>query len=126
VHLTFVRDTSDGLARIYINAQRPTTGSAAAVGKIDNASALVLGSLSGYQDFGDWLWRKGAPFTWAEIEEHYFNVATPATPAGCVQIGWGMRDGAGTNIVSVPAGYAGTLSAASWTTSTRCPARTAA
>jgi hypothetical protein len=42
------------------------------------------------------------------------------------QIAWGMREGSGTTIASSPAGYNGTLSSASWTTSTRSKKRAAA
>ena len=74
----------------------------------------------------DWLWRKGAVFTWEEIEAHYYDGIVPTAPAGSTQIRWGLREGSGTTVASEPAGYNGTLSAASWTTSTRCKARTAA
>jgi hypothetical protein len=128
IHLACVRDNTLNALRLHVNAFPYLSGSLAAVGALDNASNLIFASVAGtaHQDYGDWLWRKGAPFTWDEVEAHYYDGIEPTAPAGSVQIAWGMREGAGTAVASRPSGYNGTLSAASWTTSTRCHARTAA
>jgi hypothetical protein len=130
-HVALCRDTSSGLLLLHVNAGRPASASAAAIGSIDSAANLaVAGSVGGdpgaRESANDLLWRKGAPFTWEEIEAHYYDGIVPTAPAGSTQIRWGMREGSGTTIASDPAGYNGTLSAASWTTSTRSKARDAA
>ena len=126
-HLAVVRDTASGLLMVFRNAQAPVTVSGAAVGSLTSAANLSLHRIPGITtctvpgSSNDWVWRKGSAFTWDEIEAHCCDGILPSGG-----IGWGIREGAGTTAVSVPAGYNGTLSAASWTTQTRCKSRTAA
>jgi hypothetical protein len=128
-HLGVSADGAGAQVRVFRDAQRPVIGTAPA-GSLSNVANLVVGrSAPGngiYGSVNDEVWVKGRAPTWDEIEAHYYDGIEPTAPAGSVQIAWGMREGAGTTVVSRPAGYNGTLSAASWTTSTRCPARTAA
>jgi hypothetical protein len=131
-HVALSLDRDTNLLRMYRNGSRPVVASAATVGSISNALALQFCSTFGLSPtfrgaHNDWIWRKGAPFTWDEIEAHYYDGVIPANPGGAVkQIAWGMREGSGTTIASSPAGYNGTLSSASWTTSTRSKKRAAA
>lgn len=91
-----------------------------------NASALEFGrwvndNYPWIGAAGDILWRKGAVFTPEEIRAHYL---TGTVPTG-LTCHWPCREGAGTNVADIVGGRDGTLTAASWTTSTRCKARTA-
>ena len=127
MHLFGVRDNVSGLAILYVDGVPMKAQALGALGDIGNTANLTLLNPAAVL-FGanDLLWRKGAPFTWDEIRAHYFDGIIPANPGGgVVQIGWAMREGAGTTVASSPAGYNGTLSAASWTTATRCKARIA-
>jgi hypothetical protein len=71
---------------------------------------------------GGLIWRKGSAFTWDEIEANYYNGVVPAGST----CHWPMTEGAGTSAADVISGRNGTLSVASWTTSTRSKARAAA
>ena len=127
MHLFGVRDNVSGLAILYVDGVPMKAQALGALGDIGNTANLTFINPAAVL-FGanDLLWRKGAPFTWDEIRAHYFDGIIPANPGGgVVQIGWAMREGAGTTVASSPAGYNGTLSAASWTTATRCKARIA-
>jgi hypothetical protein len=131
-HLAFGIDRSLGLGLLYQDAKAPTTVSLAGFGAVDSVADLSFARLIGLlttgviTDLNDWILVVGRMPTWAEIEAHYYDGIEPTAPAGAVQISWGMREGAGTTVASSPAGYNGTLSAASWTTSTRSKKRAAA
>lgn len=112
---------------LYVNAGPPATGVSTSV-NCDNAAALTLMNdnhgRGGTRGGNDGIWRKGAPFTWEEIESHYYDGVIPTNPGGGVkQVYWGMREGSGTNVASSPAGHAGTLLAESWTDQTRSKGR---
>lgn len=127
-HVALCIDRTAALMLLYMDGGPPICKSIAALtDSISNALDVTAGSVQvggGWRN--DWLTRKGAVFTWEEIRAHYFDGIVPTAPAGSTQIRWGMREGSGTTVASEPAGYNGTLSAASWTTSTRCHARDAA
>jgi hypothetical protein len=131
-HMAVGRDNSLGRVFIQIDASAPGSATTGALNDLTVATPMMFGAQAGgvlpiIGALGDFVWRKGAPFTWDEIDAHYYNGVTPTNPGGgVVQITWPMREGAGTTAASSPAGYDGTLSAASWTTKTRCKARTAA
>jgi len=131
-HLAVVIDRTAGMFFVLVNGAILGSIAIGALGSVDAAVPLRFGQWPGWFNaaFGshnDWIWRKGAVFSWDEIEAHYYDGVTPTNPGGgVVQIGWAMRENAGTTVVSIPAGYNGTLSAASWTTATRCHARSAA
>ena len=129
-HICAQRDGA--LLSLRINAGAPTTA-VDALRDVSNVNPVEFGRYAGADGyrlagaFNDWIWRKGAPFTPAEDAAHYYDGVIPTNPGGgVVQIGWAMRENAGTTVVSSPAGYNGTLSAASWTTATRYKARVAA
>jgi len=121
-------------AFLYLLVDAGTPATAADAGRdVSNLNPVEFGRYAGADGyrlagaFDDWIWRKGSPFTRDEIEANYYDGVIPTNPGGAVkQIAWGMRENAGTTVVSSPAGYNGTLSAASWTTATRCHARSAA
>lgn len=130
-HLALVCDRSSGKLNFYVNAGPPITSALGSLGSVDVAHPLRLGGVASWTNKfvgsqGEMIWRKGAPFTWDEIRDHYFDGTVPECPAGCKQIGWAMDEGSGTTAHSSPAGYDGTLLAESWTTSTRSTARSAA
>lgn len=101
------------------------------IGSLTSAGPLRFAHGSGFSSpllggLNDWVWRKGAPFTWNERQAYCCDGIIPANPGGgVVQIGWSFREGAGVTAASVPAGFDGTLSSASWTDKTRCKARVA-
>jgi hypothetical protein len=125
-------DRDLGLAIVRVNGSPCLSVSIAALGSVDNAArGLRWGWLNGVFSamigrHNDWLWRKGAVFSWDEIDAYCYDSVTPVAPAGSVQIGWAMREGAGTSAFSIPAGYTATLSSAAWSSMTRCHARTSA
>lgn len=126
-HFTAGCDRAVGNLTVSINAGPPsTTAIGALVGINPTGTMLLSGALAFDHGHNDFVWRKGAPFTWEEKEAHYYDGIVPTAPAGSTQIRWDMREGAGTVVASQPAGYNGVLSAASWTTKTRCKARSAA
>ncbi|NMC34563.1 MAG: LamG domain-containing protein [Veillonellaceae bacterium] len=128
MHFATVIDRSSGYASMYINASLVGRSSIGALGSVSPTSDMSLGdgAANTRTAFNDLIWRKGAPFTRDEIAAHYYNGIVPATPSGCIQIHWPLDEGSGTTVRSIPAGYEGTLSSASWTTRTRSRARSAA
>lgn len=107
---------------LSINAGAVKTAAQAAL-DVDNAESLYLNrvvagpwNLTGMCN--DLFWLKGTCMTQDQIDALFYE---GTYPTGCVK--WGCREGALTTCASSPAGYDGTLSAASWTTLTRGHAR---
>lgn len=128
-HVAAMFDAATNRLTLLLNAGPPVVSDGVSPGSISALDAIIIGGYPGLQHahaVNDCIWRKGSTFTWEEVEAHYYDGIVPTAPAGSTQIRWGMREGSGTTVASEPAGYNGTLSAASWTTSTRCKARTAA
>lgn len=131
LHLALVCDRSSGKLLFHVNAGPPVVCSLGALGSVDVGDPLRLGGVASWSNKfvgsqSEMVWRKGSAFTWEEVRAHYFDGTVPDCPAGCKQIGWALDEGSGTTAHSSPAGYDGTLSADSWTTSTRSKARSAA
>lgn len=128
IHFATVIDRSSGYVSMYINASLVGRSSIGALGSVSPTSDMSLGNGAAYTRtaFNDLIWRKGAPFTRDEIAAYYYDGIVPSTPSGCIQIHWPLDEGSGTTVRSIPAGYEGTLTSASWTTRTRSKARSAA
>lgn len=131
--LTVGIDRTAGLLRLRVNDEAEDTAALGALGTMANAEAVKIGSnypatVTAFPGttINDVLWRKGGIFTLAEIRARYYEGVAPTTPTGMIQIGWAGREGAGTNVASVPPGFNCTMSAAGWTTDTRCKARSTA
>jgi len=122
-HVECTVDRAGGYAYLAVNSGPPARTTLGALGSIANVADLILGAgASGVVGgLNDAVFHKGAAWTWDKRDALYY---VGKVPSGA--IAWPMREGAGVTAVSQPAGYNGTLSAASWTTVTRCKARTAA
>lgn len=119
---SFIAVYVDGFlqTKIPVSMQDLTEATPLGIGGYWTGAACCAGAM------GEVLYRKGSAFTWEEVRAHYLDGTVPDCPAGCKQIGWALDEGSGTTAHSSPAGYDGTLSADSWTTSTRSKARSAA
>jgi hypothetical protein len=118
-----VRDVSIPRFFLFADAAAPAT-LADSLGSIGTTAHMYVGSSAGVSLTGaanDLTVVIGRAPTWAELDADCYD---GVLPAGAIL--WSLREGSGTSAVSVPAGYNGTLSAAGWTTATRCKARTAA
>ena len=122
-HVECTVDRAGGYAYLAVDGGPPARTALGALGSIANVADLVFGAgASGVVGgLNDAVFHKGASWSWDERDALYYNGKVPGGA-----IAWPMREGAGLTAVSQPAGYNGTLSAASWTTKTRCKARTAA
>jgi hypothetical protein len=122
-HVEFTVDRTGGYAYLAVDSGPPARTALGALGSIANVSDMVFGAgASGVVGgLNDAVLHKGTAWTWDQRDALYYDGDTPDGA-----IAWPMREGAGTTAASSPAGYDGTLSAASWTTKTRCKARTAA
>lgn len=116
-------DRAGGYAYLSVDGGPPARTALGALGSVANVAALIFGAaasglLGGLNDA--WWWN-GRALTWDERRGLFFDGIVPAAGAA-TRIGWAMREGAGSVVASAPAGYNGTLSAASWTPATRCKA----
>lgn len=122
-HVEITVDRSGGYAYLAIDGGPPARTALGALGSIANAADLIFGAgASGVVGgLNDAVFHKGTAWTWDQRDALYYQGEIPSGA-----ISWAMREGAGTTVASSPVGYDGTLSAASWTTQTRCKARPAA
>jgi len=119
--ISAVRNAELNKLFLYVNAQLRGEATILQGGTINNTVDLSLVRTSYAAGMpscrNDSYWLKGTAWSPGQIEAHYFDGAEPL-----YTVKWPLRDGSGTTAISQPAGYNGTLSAASWTTKTRCPA----
>lgn len=120
-----ILDRDAALLRFYQDGEliaSPALGAVASL-SFDAVTTYIGGSSTGQGN--DFAWYNGKALTQDEVRSHYFDGVFP-TAGSSTRVIWRINEGADTSVASEPAGYTGTLSAANWSTDTRCKARTAA